>query len=518
MVSFFFLFLFVYTFIQLLLIKKILNKNPRRPNQTKRDKMVKPFSLVVAACRDGGIGKDGRLPWPQLRGDMRHFFRITRDGPVDKSAPIGCKLYAVIMGRKTWTSIPESKRPLQYRLNVVVSRTLSHDQETSCNVVFVKSLEDAFKATNYCISVVVIGGAHIFRQVMSMPECQCIDLTRIVNDFECDTFMPPIREDEFELVKSSNIKHENGVSYCFLSYERITDNKEETQYLQLVKDIMVHGVRKSDRTNTGILSKFGAQLRFSLHDGRMPLLTTKRTWFKGVAAELLWILSGSTDATELREQGVRIWDGNTSREFLDSRGLTHLPEGDIGAGYGHQLRHFGAEYKDCHTDYTGQGVDQLAELVRMIRTDPNSRRMVVSLWNPAALSQTALPPCHVLTHWTVQPGSTEEEPSTLSCHMFQRSCDVALGLPFNIASYALLTHLVAHVVGMRPGCLVLSISDAHIYLNHMDGLRLQLERRPYPFPKLRFHRRVESMDDFKVEDFEIEGYRHHPKIDMAMAV
>uniref|UniRef100_A0A8C0PWE5 Thymidylate synthase n=2 Tax=Canis lupus familiaris TaxID=9615 RepID=A0A8C0PWE5_CANLF len=250
----------------------------------------------------------------------------------------------------------------------------------------------------------------------------------------------------------------------------------ELQYLGQVEHILSCGARKHDRTGTGTLSVFGMQARYSLRD-EFPLLTTKRVFWKGVLEELLWFIKGSTNAKELSSRGVKIWDANGSRDFLDSLGFANREEGDLGPIYGFQWRHFGAEYKDKDSD----------------------------------LPLMALPPCHALCQFYVVNGE-------LSCQLYQRSGDMGLGVPFNIASYALLTYMIAHITGLKPGDFIHTLGDAHIYLNHIEPLKIQLQREPRPFPKLRILRRVEKIDDFKAEDFQIEGYNPHPTIKMEMAV
>ena len=215
----------------------------------------------------------------------------------------------------------------------------------------------------------------------------------------------------------------------------------------------------------------------------------------------------------MADKGIHIWDGNGSREFLDSRGLTDREEGDLGPVYGFQWRHFGAKYKDMHTDYTGQGVDQLAECIRKIIHNPEDRRIIMSAWNPADLDQMALPPCHMFCQFYV-----DTERNEVSCHMYQRSADMGLGVPFNIASYALLTHLVAHVTGRKPGELVHTIGDAHIYLNHVDALKEQLKRKPRDFPTLKINPDKKDIDDIVYDDLQVIGYNPHKAIKMKMAV
>ena len=251
-------------------------------------------------------------------------------------------------------------------------------------------------------------------------------------------------------------------------------------------------------------------MRFSLRDS-FPLLTTKRVFWRGVAEELLWFVRGDTNANHLAEKKVHIWDENGSKEFLEKQGQGHREQGDLGPVYGFQWRHFGAKYVDMHTDYTGQGVDQLAEVIHTIKTNPDSRRIIMSSWNPTDIPQMALPPCHTMCQFYVSNGQ-------LSCQLYQRSADMGLGVPFNIASYALLTVMIAHVCGLEPGDFVHSIGDAHVYSNHVEALHQQLEREPRAFPTLRIARKVESIDDFTMEDFVLEGYTPHKKIAMKMAV
>jgi len=215
----------------------------------------------------------------------------------------------------------------------------------------------------------------------------------------------------------------------------------------------------------------------------------------------------------LAAKDIHIWDGNGSREFLDQLGLTHREVGDLGPVYGFQWRHFGATYTDMHADYTNQGIDQLAECIHKIRHNPTDRRIILSAWNPSDLKLMALPPCHMFCQFFVDTDTNE-----LSCQMYQRSADMGLGVPFNIASYSLLTHLIAHVTGRKPGEFIHTLGDAHVYLNHVDALKEQIQRTPRPFPKLVIKGEKKNIDDFMYEDFEIVGYDPHKSIQMKMAV
>lgn len=261
----------------------------------------------------------------------------------------------------------------------------------------------------------------------------------------------------------------------------------------------------------GTKSIFGAQMRFDLRNDTFPLLTTKKTFFRGIAEELFWFIKGSTDAKILQDKNVRIWDGNSSREFLDKSGFHDRREGDLGPVYGFQWRHFGAKYTTCDDDYAGQGIDQLNDVINRIKSNPNDRRIIMSAWNPVDIPQMALPPCHCLVQFYV---ANDE----LSCQLYQRSADMGLGVPFNIASYALLTYMIAHVTKLKPGDFVHTLGDAHIYLNHIDPLKEQIQRHPRPFPKMRIRRQVDSIEDFGIDDFEIIDYNPYPAIKMEMAV
>jgi thymidylate synthase len=262
------------------------------------------------------------------------------------------------------------------------------------------------------------------------------------------------------------------------------------QYLDLMRQVLDHGIRKTDRTGTGTLSTFGHQMRFDLAAG-FPLVTTKKLHLKSIIHELIWFLSGDTNIAYLKANGVSIWDA-----WADEAG-------ELGPVYGAQWRSWP----------TGDGgsIDQIRHVVEQIRTSPDSRRLIVSAWNPAEVDQMALPPCHCLFQFYVADGR-------LSCQLYQRSADIFLGLPFNIASYALLTLMMAQVTGLKPGDFILSLGDTHLYLNHLEQARLQLERDPRPLPTMRLNPEVNAIFDFVYEDFTLEGYEPHPHIRAVVAV
>nr|P54081.2 RecName: Full=Thymidylate synthase 2; Short=TS 2; Short=TSase 2; AltName: Full=Thymidylate synthase B; Short=TS B; Short=TSase B [Bacillus amyloliquefaciens] len=262
------------------------------------------------------------------------------------------------------------------------------------------------------------------------------------------------------------------------------------QYKDLCRHVLENGEKKGDRTGTGTISTFGYQMRFNLQGG-FPMLTTKKLHFKSIAHELLWFLKGDTNVRYLQENGVRIWN-----EWADENG-------ELGPVYGSQWRSWrGAD---------GETIDQISRLIHDIKTNPNSRRLIVSAWNVGEIDRMALPPCHCLFQFYVADGK-------LSCQLYQRSADVFLGVPFNIASYALLTMMIAHVTGLEPGEFVHTFGDVHIYQNHVEQVNLQLTRDVRPLPKLRFARNVDSIFDFAFEDFIIEDYDPHPHIKGAVSV
>lgn len=262
------------------------------------------------------------------------------------------------------------------------------------------------------------------------------------------------------------------------------------QYLELMRHVLENGVRKDDRTGTGTVSVFGHQMRFDLAEG-FPTVTTKKLHLRSIIHELLWFLRGDTNIRYLHENGVTIWD-----EWADE-------DGDLGPIYGYQWRSWPTP--------DGRHIDQIAEVVEQIRTRPDSRRLLVSAWNVADVESMALPPCHTMFQFYVAEGR-------LSCQLYQRSADIFLGVPFNIASYALLTMMVARATDLEPGEFIHTLGDAHLYLNHLDQARLQLSREPFPLPRMNLNPEVKSLFDFRYEDFELVDYRSHPAIKAPVAV
>ena len=262
------------------------------------------------------------------------------------------------------------------------------------------------------------------------------------------------------------------------------------QYTDLLKHVLENGTKKEDRTGTGTTSVFGYQMRFDLADG-FPVITTKKLHLKSIIHELLWFLKGSTNVKYLQENGVRIWN-----EWADE-------DGELGPIYGYQWRSW--------PDYKGGNIDQISQVIESIKNNPNSRRHIVSAWNVGAIDDMNLPPCHILFQFYVADGK-------LSCQLYQRSADIFLGVPFNIASYALLLQMIAQVTGLEPGTFVHTLGDAHIYLNHIEQSKLQISRTPYKLPTMKINPDVKNIFDFKFEDFELVGYESHPHIKGAISV
>jgi len=290
-----------------------------------------------------------------------------------------------------------------------------------------------------------------------------------------------------------------------MKYKYIMDN--EKVYLEALKDVLENGTLRKTRTSSTI-SKFSLKLDFDIRE-YFPLLTTKRVYVHGVLHELLWFINGDTNSKNLEKHNVNIWKENSSREFLDRCGLKDYDEGDCGPIYGFQWRHFNATYLGCDEDYSGVGIDQLQNCINLIKKDPYSRRIFMSAWNPIQLGEMCLPPCHVSYQFYVSDG-------LLSCMLYQRSGDMFLGIPFNIASVSFLVYIIANMTGLKPGYVNLVIGDAHIYSDHIEAVKTQLEREPYEPPKLIVKNRYDNIDYYKTSDFEIVDYKFHPTIKAKM--
>jgi len=287
--------------------------------------------------------------------------------------------------------------------------------------------------------------------------------------------------------------------------------QNEEGYLNLLRKLLEEGIPRKDRTGVGTLSLFGEQLKFNL-DGQFPLLTTKKVFTKAIIHELLFFIRGQTDSKILEKENVNIWKWNTTREFLDNRSLNEYEVGDLGPMYGFNWRHFNAEYNGCDEDYKGKGLDQLQNVINEIKQNPNSRRLLMTTFNPSVLDQSCLMPCHgISVQFYVNDGY-------LSCMMNQRSVDYCCGLPYNITSYSLLTYMIAHICDLKPKELIISGGDIHVYKTHIENARIQVDRVPMNFPKLEIKNKISNIDDFDYYDFKILDYNYHSSIKYQMAV
>lgn len=484
------------------------------------------FNLIASITENGTIGSyntnDLIYDIPE---DKRYFKHITTG-----TNPLGIP-NVVIMGRKTWESIPPKFKPLSDRQNIIISRTIKRNIE---GVLIYNSINEFI---NFFIKsgmaygeLFVIGGGQLFSSIMKdyYGWIKRIYLTEIYGNIDVGNVIEPIYfpqfdkhlftvERETKLMTSSNefVIFKVYRNICYIGEDNApappfeSTNNDEMQYLKILKELMIEGDIRETR-NSITRSKFGIKMEFSVKDGIIPIITTKKMAIKTVIKELLWFISGNTDNKELQKEGVHIWDGNSSREFLDSCGFHDREEGDLGPIYGFQWRYAGCQYVDCHTDYKntntntngcGCGIDQLKECIKSIIENPTSRRMIVCSWNVPDLKLMALPPCHVLFQWYVSSSGG------LSLQLYQRSGDFFLGVPFNIMSYSLLIHMVAHITGTKPDKFIHIIGDAHLYENHIQAVEEQLKRIPNEFPKVIINRKVHDIDDFKLDDFDIDGYK-----------
>ena len=452
------------------------------------------ISCIVAVGKNGGIGiENNKLPW-NIPNDLIHFKNITLNK-------------IVVMGRNTYESIPEKNRPLKSRFNIVISthtNTSSHSNLVFCSFTEAKTL---IQSSTYSDECVVIGGGEIYE--LFKDHITKIYLTDVQhpNPIEYTKFFFKI-QNQFKIMNFSE-QYNNGFAYRHIVYERFDQptHNHDTVYLDVCNKVLTYGEDRSDRTGTGTIAIFGEQMKFDLSQS-IPILTTKRVPWKSCIEELLWFMRGDTNSQILNAKGVKIWNLNSTRSFLDHVGLNHLEEGDCGANYSFQWRHFGAEYKDHKTKYTGEGTDQIAYIEDLLKDSPHSRRIFMSAWNPCDLDKTVLPPCHVSCQFFV------DNSNKLHCHMYQRSCDMFLGVPWNVLSYSVFTHLLAFRNNLDVGTLTISTGDTHIYKDHFEQVKTQMTREALTAPILVLKDEVKTKEikDITLEDFELIGYFPHNTI------
>jgi dihydrofolate reductase/thymidylate synthase len=480
------------------------------------------LNIVVSVNQNNLIGINNDL-LVQSKHDLQNFYKITTS-----KYPEG-DMNILIMGYNTWLSIPEDKKPLKKRMNLIITQNHQGEIEESENV---KMFGDMHSCIEWCNSnplgrVFVIGGESIYKQCLGQYKgnVNLIYLTKFMDDYRCQK--ENTKWFPYEILNGTDIlsrktetlsdclvynsgnyiKEKMNINYIIHQSHKF-QNKGEIQYIDLLKKVMNEGMHGHTR-NGKTRSLFGERMEFNMKDG-FPLLTTKKMGYKTILRELLWFIKGSTSNHELQDKKVHIWDLNSTREFLDSRGLSY-EEGDLGPVYGFQWRHSGAKYKDCHTDYTGLGIDQLQNVIDLIKHDPHSRRIIMNSWNPSDLDKMALPPCHVMCQFHVN-----TESGTLNCQLYQRSGDMFLGVPFNIASYSFLLHIIADITRYKPGKLIHILGDTHIYEEHFDAVNTQLSRVPIDFPEFEIVKEVSDIDSLDESMFDIKNYKSYDKITAPM--
>lgn len=489
---------------------------------------MQPLRYSIIACKlehNNAIGNINDLLY-KLPNEMQYF----------QSTTIGCEYKkggarnVVVMGYNTFKSF--DYKPLKHRINIVCTREHYEELEfkTSDDLYLLRDLKYLHNLVNKMPEpllgdIFIIGGSEIYKAALGEKLCTRMILTNIKNKYEipADSFFPMPFLNNWQLIKQGVMIEEHdvlciplnkkmdSVQYIISEYTRLPEmeNKEECAYLQLLREAIKSPPRGTRNAITRAV--FGKSLTFNLSNG-FPLLTTKRMPFKSktIEKELLFFLSGKTDNVILQEQGVAIWNANTTQCFLDSN-HKDLVENDMGPMYGHQFRHFGAMYHGSHVDYKGQGIDQLLKLIDGIKTSPTSRRHVMTSLNVAQVEQGCLWPCHSLIIQCFVRGKH------LDMLMYQRSADLFLGLPFNIASNAILLTLLAQQTGYAAGILTITIGDGHIYEAHVNQVKTQLQRIPHAFPTYNINPRA-SIDDYELSDFMLDtpSYCYHPRIKATM--
>lgn len=485
---------------------------------------MQKFNLIVAYTEHTrGIGFNNKLPWAYNKTDMDLFKSITTNTTKGFTN-------AIIMGRNTWESLP--KKPLPGRVNIVITSKSIKDMNNG-----VETPSEVFKQLNHALtfcnnnksieSVFVIGGEQLYKEAIYKSELDKIHATMMFKDYECDTFFPKL-PGWVKLVSQQTSTASPDQTYKI--YQNVADpNSEEQQYLKCLQDILDKGEKVKDRTGVGTLSLFDQNFNFSIDtlnpeeedqtklQYKVPGLTTKNLYLRGIIWELIWFLRGDTDAKWLSDKKVNIWNDHTSRQHLDNTGLVDYKEGQLGPGYGHQWINWGGDWSP--EKGSSKGINQIKQIIDLLKKSPASRRAVLSAWNVTALPNMALPPCHILYMFKVT--DHDKKKKKLNCKMVMRSNDMFLGSPFNIMSTAVLTILISRALDMLPGKIAISISDAHLYLNHLDQAKEQLQRIPLTFPIMKLNKKIGDYDDMiglEWNDFEFSEYYHWPGIKADMAI
>jgi len=540
------------------------------------------YIIVAHTMPEFGIGLSGTIPW-YIPEDLKHFKNITSSNNPNNSLTVvdNCnenKLNICVMGRKTYDSIPVHIKPLSNRYTIIVSSNEEKNNYNNSNYNnnelwttwdnLNNALDNLYNPDNVSGNVFFCGGEQIYKLALDTYPITSSYVTEIyyntkacMTDF--DTFFPKYKLQEWYpsyYLKSENKHNPEYINNSMLHLATVSEFKsyydkrksrvyyyrfktyynnynlqknkltpwvntspEQLQYLNVMKQIMTEGIERDDRTGTGTLSIFGTRQHYNLRD-TFPLSTTKRIFFRAVFEELKLYLSGKTDNKILQNKDIHIWDGNTSREFLNSRSLQHYPEGDMGETYGFNFRHFAGNYKDCHTEYPldgSNGYDQLENVIHLLKTDPTSRRIIINLWNPATLHKAALPSCLMMYQFYV-----DTHAKLLHCQIYIRSSDYFLANNWNTCTGALLVHMLCALedINLTPGSITTITGDTHLYKTHLEQVNINLERRPVPFPKLVIDNmdsnngKFKTITDIEFDDLQLWGYNPLPNISAPMAV
>lgn len=491
------------------------------------------FNIIVCVDNKYGISKKGEIPW-KIKEDMDYFKDLIR-------TKVNNKQNVIVSGRKTF----EKMGVIKDSYNIVFTK-VGFKNDSIIQVQNKEEFISKLSVLDYG-KIFICGGTEIydiFLNYVNESEYKVnIYLNLIDGDFSCDTFIPnelikycKVLVDFIDKTRLNNTKMivENLLNSNFYNFIRFdpaqiklkeilynnTINIEEQSYLSVMKDLLISGTKTNSR-NGITYSKFGKTLEFDLRNG-FPLLTTKKMFFKGVCEELLFFIRGDTNAKHLSNKGIKIWEKNTDRKFLDLIGFNNREEGDMGPMYGFQLRHFNAKYTDCNNNYDGEGMDQLQYVLRELKSNPHSRRIIMTTYNPQQASQGVLFPCHGIS---IQFNVTEiNNEYIVNLSQNQRSADYFLGIPFNIASYALLLEMVCHHLNYNvnnandankkyiPGKIILFLGDYHIYESHRNQCVRQINRYPMKFPQIKLNPNKTKLEDFELEDFEIQNYYSYPGI------
>lgn len=486
---------------------------------------MKRFSIVLARDSKNGIGmKDVEslkyvIPW-KIDSDLKHFKKIT-SYTEDPS-----KRNAVIMGRTTWDSLPTKYKPLPDRLNIVLTRNAEYSIIDEDTMVFNDfNTAHTFLSNDFRIeSIYVIGGAEVVKSCINSQYLQYLYITNINNDYNCNVLCDQLAKYTENIVWSTSVMcmdtATNKIVYVTFSKYENTYVHPEIQYIDILRKIKNTGDYRKTR-NAFTWSIFGESITYDMNKYGFPIITTKRVPLRLVFEELHFFLKGMTDANMLAEKGVNIWLPNTTREFLDSIGLNEYKQGTMGPMYGFNWLHFGADYKDAQTDYTNTGVDQFKYVLDTIKKDPFSRRIMMTTFNPATVKKSVLWPCHgIIVQFACK---DEDEKRLLHCIMYQRSCDMICGVPFNISSYGLLVYIMCKMINsdpeyggtpVVPGTLRMYLGDAHIYdePTHLVAVTEHFKRDPTQLPTLTFKKGFTDINELKWEDIELVNYKPHPAL------